>query len=140
MKKLTFYADTPTRIESSSSRLLPILFILLISNSCIYEAPGDRFYRTLWTTDESPLEGLTLEFLCDGWISAQGVEGTIGSYGHYESSQNKALFSELTLENGNEVIFISKAQLIEDRLHLTWFTGNENTEHTTEMRRLTAYD
>ena len=39
-----------------------------IFTSCIFDAPGDRFYRTLWRSSEVPLgpfsvDKLTLEFL-----------------------------------------------------------------------------
>ena len=34
-------------------RLMTALTSILLLTSCIYDAPGDRFYRTLWTSSEA---------------------------------------------------------------------------------------
>ena len=65
--------------------------------ACIYDAPrNDSFYRTLWSSDETPFESLTLEFLCDGYVSVSGRRAA-GSYGDYQADGNIACFSSLWL-------------------------------------------
>lgn len=45
MKTFFTIADTPLRISV-------LLFLLLFTNSCIYDEPDDQFYRTLWVCEE----------------------------------------------------------------------------------------
>lgn len=45
MKTFFTTADTPLRISV-------LLFLLLFTNSCIYDEPDDQFYRTLWVCEE----------------------------------------------------------------------------------------
>ena len=70
----------------------------LILASCIYEAPGDCFYRTLWESSDShtPFGPVTLEFLCGEKVSVS-APGTIGSFGSYAPSGATATFTSLTL-------------------------------------------
>lgn len=70
----------------------------LILASCIYEAPGDCFYRTLWESSGSniPFGPITLEFLC-GETASVSAPGTIGSFGSYAPSGATATFTGLTL-------------------------------------------
>ena len=85
-------------------RLLPILGMICILSSCIYDSPNDNFYRTLWVSEEAPFseighttEGrITLEFLCGGSISVTAT-GATGSYGTYQPYGNTAYFAGLTL-------------------------------------------
>lgn len=70
----------------------------LILASCIYEAPDDRFYRTLWESSDShtPFGPVTLEFLCGEKVSVS-APGTIGSFGSYAPTGATATFTGLTL-------------------------------------------
>ena len=65
---------------------LTVLLVLSGANSCIFEAPGDRFYRTLWNSTQVPLgplaiEELTLEFLCGERVTVKDGSGTIIAHG-----------------------------------------------------------
>ena len=98
-------------------RLLPILGMICTLSSCIYDSPNDRFYRTLWISEESPFNNaeavatygledggdnlsnggrLTLEFLCDGNITVTAT-GAVGSYGTYDTYGTSAYFASLEL-------------------------------------------
>ena len=98
-------------------RLLLILGMICTLSSCIYDSPNDRFYRTLWISEESPFNNaeavatygledggdnlsnggrLTLEFLCDGNITATAT-GAVGSYGTYDTYGTSAYFANLEL-------------------------------------------
>ena len=106
-------------------RLLPILGMICTLSSCIYDSPNDRFYRTLWISEESPFNNaeavatygledggnylsnggrLTLEFLCDGNITVTAT-GAVGSYGTYDTYGTTAYFASLELSyyiNGSD--------------------------------------
>ena len=95
-------------------RLLPILGMICILSSCIYDSPNDNFYRTLWVSEEAPFSELgqtsdgriTIEFLCGGSISVTAT-GAAGSYGTYQTFGNTAYFVGLTLTcygHGAEII------------------------------------
>ena len=95
-------------------RLLPILGMICILSSCIYDSPNDNFYRTLWVSEEPPFSELsqpsdgriTIEFLCGGSISVTAT-GAAGSYGTYQTFGNTAYFVGLTLTcygHGAEII------------------------------------
>ena len=95
-------------------RLLPILGMICILSSCIYDSPNDNFYRTLWVSEEAPFSELgqtsdgriTIEFLCGGSISVTAT-GAAGSYGTYQTFGNTAYFVGLTLScygHGAEII------------------------------------
>lgn len=97
-------------------RLLTLLGIICILSSCIYESRDDKFYRTLWVSEEAPFcelgkadlhyktgnvpaltpGRLTIEFLCGSNISVSAT-GTTTSYGTYRSSGSSAHFAELSL-------------------------------------------
>lgn len=103
-------------------RLLPILGMICIMSSCIYESAKDNFYRTLWVSEEAPfceigqlIEGsaedessnkeqlggatsgrITLEFLCGENICVTAT-GAAGSYGTYQTFDDTAYFVGLTL-------------------------------------------
>ena len=119
-------SDCYVRRAGDKNRLGFFLYITLstaatISTSCIYDAPGDKFYRTLWTSEETlpayetiathkepisgsdaepALCGITLEFLCGGSVSIK-AEGAAGSYGKYEFHGATAYFSNLSLKYGS---------------------------------------
>lgn len=60
MKTFFTTADTPLRISV-------LLFLLLFTNSCIYDEPDDQFYRTLW--------------VCEEWKEVMESEDRIGKNG-----------------------------------------------------------
>lgn len=118
--------------------LLPLLAALSLA-SCIYDAPGDRFYRTLWASaPESTLGPVVLEFLCDGHVSVASTSA-LGSFGYYESYGMQAWFTDLSLSSGSSTIELVQAHREGDILYLTWHDKLDLTEETTQLRRLTAY-
>ena len=99
--------------------------------SCIYEAPDDKFYRTLWKSEEVPLgpfdiSTITLEFLCNGEavvtlgkkteampagdedstsMDKKRIVGYI--YGKYSPDDRTAVLEKLTIKlQDTEVTFI----------------------------------
>ena len=148
-------------------RLLPILGMICTLSSCIYDSPNDRFYRTLWISEESPFnnaeavatygleEGgnylsnggrLTLEFLCDGNITVTAT-GAVGSYGSYDPYGATANFASLELSyyiNGSDtdriVIVLEEAHRTNDLLLLSWHFADSPVSYTTRMVRKGSYD
>lgn len=117
----------------------PLLAAALTSTSCIYESPvDDEFYRTLWETSEAPFEELTIEFLCNGNITAQ-ADNAAGSYGTYEAHDFTASFTglHLTLAQGN--VIIEEAHRNDDLLQIIWHYEESDTTYATEMVRLSSY-
>ena len=131
------------RISSSGifgglARPAVVCFVLALPMiSCIYDAPGDRFYRTLWTSGD-----VTLEFLCDGCVCVRAA-GAAGSYGTYEPHGTTAFFSNLSL-NGYRgespfTIEIKEADRMGDRLCVMWcYVGSMET-FVVEMTRKSSY-
>lgn len=140
-----------------------ILAVGLIASSCIYERPrGDEFYRTLWTAEglcdelcEGPcdglcdglcdgscdgpgIEGLTVEFLCDGGVSVQ-ADAAAGSIGTYNFDGPTATFSGLTLSYGSSLIILEEALRSGDRMTITWHYSDSQEARTILMHRLSAY-
>lgn len=96
------------------------LLLTMAASSCIYESPrGDEFYRTLWTSDEVPLDGLTVEFLCGEGASAK-APSAVGSYGTYSFDGPTATFHDLSLRYGDTVIIIEEGYRDGGRMTLTW--------------------
>lgn len=119
--------------------LLPILAMIATASSCIYDAPGDNFYRTLWVSDPGqPLGSVTLEFLCGGQVSIASPSA-VGSFGYYETDGRQAWFTDLTLSKTNTTINILEARREGDVLHLTCFDETDLTQTVTEFHRLSAY-
>lgn len=106
-------------IPHKAAKITCILAAFILA-SCIYEAPGDRFYRTLWESDpDTPFGTITMEFLCGNKISVGSPDAT-GSFGSYESEGNDAFFSGLTLTNDTTSIILSDATRNGDTLILEW--------------------
>lgn len=120
-----------------------------VFTSCIFDAPGDRFYRTLWRSSEFPLgpssvDKLTLEFLCGQSISIEAEDTTSGTpvkivrYGTYENDGETAVLEGLTISlQGREITFM-EARRNGDTLDLLWRT--EDQDFTTVMHRRSSYD
>lgn len=122
-----------------------------IFTSCIFDAPGDRFYRTLWRSSEVPLgpfsvDKLTLEFLCGQSISIVAEDTTSGTpvktirYGTYENDGETAVLEGLTISlQGREITFM-EARRNGDTLFLIWRAEDSVYPFTTAMHRLSSYD
>ena len=108
---------TPAETPSASLTVVLLLAMAILTTSCIFDAPNDRFYRTLWVCEEPPFnnaeavstygleEGgenlsdggrLTVEFLCDGKVTVTAT-GAVGSYGSYDTYGTTAYFAGLEL-------------------------------------------
>ena len=130
-----------TRLSKSTHLLLAAL---VMSTSCIYDAPGDRFYRTLWASSESPLENLpaenlTQDFLCGQTVCVKSTSGSATSYGTYESDGHTAIFSNLNLYLGDQMLTFIDAHRHNDTLTLNWRMGNSPETFTTTLHRLSSY-
>lgn len=128
------------RIDFRCLATLPIMAAALTDTSCIFEAPGDEFYRTLWISDEVPLgpfevDELTLEFLCENCISLKTDSSTIVSYGTYDSNEQTAVFHDLTMDLQGLTITFVDAQLSGETLFLRWRVENSVYPFTTAMHR-----
>ena len=70
MKRLTSRTDSPSVANHNcQSRCIVLSLLIIVSfglTSCIYEAPGDRFYRTLWkATDISSTNHHGTDYIAD---------------------------------------------------------------------------
>ena len=156
MKRLTSYAGL----------LLAVLSSLFLS-SCIYDAPGDKFYRTLWVCDNSimvsgidpvsvpdpsstlyssqrpSIDDFTIEFLCDGFVSVR-ADGASGSYGSYEAHGNIAHFTDLYLQyttsDTTVTIIIEEATRHNDLLEINWHLNGSTTPHINTLSRKSSYN
>ena len=134
-----------TPVETPSANLIAVLLAatLILTSSCIFEAPNDRFYRTLWVCEEAPLESLTVEFLCGGSVSAIAPHA-IGSYGTYDTQGNTAYFIDLRLSNYHDsapqTIILEEAHRTDDLLLLSWHFAGSSVSYTTRMVRKGSYD
>ena len=128
----------------SRSIIAILMTASLMSTSCIFDAPGDKFYRTLWESDETPLgpfevKEVTLEFLCENYISLKTDATSRTSYGTYDFNDCTAVFQDLSLElRGHTITFID-AQLSGSTLFLRWRIDDSVYPFTTAMHRLTSY-
>ena len=84
---------------TSCAGLLPVVLLSLFVSSCIYDAPGDKFYRTLWVSDESvmaigPDEDLGIISAPDSGYSSGSVQGLISDI----SASQLPIISDFTIE------------------------------------------
>lgn len=122
-----------------------LLFILGTATSCIFDGPNDRFYRTLWKSDEVPLgpfsaNELILEFLCGQNISIKTDTDALTGYGTYESDGQTAVFHNLTLTLADQTITFIDGYKSDETLFLRWRTEDSEYPFTTSMHRLSAYE
>lgn len=128
----------------SRSIIAILMTASLMSTSCIFDAPGDKFYRTLWESDDTPLgpfevKEVTLEFLCENYISLKTDGTSMTSYGTYDFNDCTAVFQDLSLElRGHTITFID-AQLSGSTLFLRWRIDDSGYPFTTAMHRLTSH-
>jgi hypothetical protein len=125
------------------------VIVSTIATSCIYDAPGDNFYRTLWTAEEvhlGPFEvsSLTLEFLCNGEVSvtlkdrSRHISGY--TYGTYAPDNLTAILEGLRINIQNlEVTFI-EAHRDGNTLFLLWKIEDSAYQFTTTLQRKSSYN
>ena len=123
---------------------LTVLFVFG-ANSCIFEAPGDRFYRTLWNSSQVPLgplniEELTLEFLCGERVTIKDGSGTIIAHGTYSPDGNVAVLGEVTAVIDETTVSFVEAHRNGDTLFLLWRPDGMLTPFTTAMERRSSYE
>ena len=117
----------------------------LATVSCIYDAPGDRFFRTLWKSTPDPLgpyvtEEITLEFLCDGQVTIKNNDGVIIAYGPYAFDDAVAVFPNLAVVvDGVQITFL-EAHRNGDTLFLLWRPDFTDYPFTTTLDRLSSYE
>lgn len=134
---------------SAASRTTSIIVILVSLTSCIYDAPGDEFYRTLWTGTDNTLGKVTVEFLCGDQICIKSPDA-VGSYGTYQCDGQTASFKGLSLRydalscertaTGPELIIIEEAHSNGDTITLLWHLDGSSEVHTLVLERLSAYE
>lgn len=111
----------------------------LYLSSCIYDAPGDKFYRTLWTAQEEILGKITLDFLCDGNVCIKAQNSGFDDYGTYQSDGLYATLTDLSLTIGDRTLNILEAHRNGDNLTLTCLFSNSQSPLIIPMTRLSAY-
>lgn len=157
MKRLISCADSTSAATQTlfpnRAFLLPVaLYMILFGlTSCIFEAPGDRFYRTLWVSEDfngkgsgdCPGEKITLEFLCGGSVTVIST-GAIGSYGTYEFHEATAYFANLriTYLNGDDpiIVVLEEAHRTDDLLLISWHYYGSDVSYITRMVRKNTYE
>ena len=122
---------------------LAVLFVFG-ANSCIFEAPGDRFYRTLWNSSQVPLgpldiEELTLEFLCGERVTIKDGCGIIIAHGTYSPDGNIAALEEVTAVINEVTICFEQAHRSGDTLFLLWRPEGMMHTITTAKERRSSY-
>ncbi len=132
------------RLILSCAAILPLMAAAFATTSCIYDAPGDEFYRTLWKSTPEPLSPyqtgeLTVEFLCDNRITVKDG-GTIIAHGTYASDDHVAAFTGLEpVIDGVRISFL-EAHRNGDTLFLMWCPENTVYPFTISLDRLSAYE
>ena len=125
------------------------VIVSTIATSCIYDAPGDKFFRTLWISEGAPLEtldasSLTLEFLCDEEVSItitdRSRQITGYTYGRYSPENMTAVLEGLRINIQNiEVTFI-EAHRDGNTLFLVWKIEDSAYQFTTTLQRKSSYN
>lgn len=107
--------------------------------SCIYDSAGDKFYRTLWTSDDDQLGKITIEFLCGNQVRSCSPLAA-GSYCSYESDDTNVRFEHLTLTYDNALVTFIDGWRDGDILHLIWKKDGATCTQTATLQRLSAYE
>ena len=123
---------------------IAVLISLSVSSSCIYEAPGDKFYRTLWhssqiSPDSLSADALTLEFLCGERVTIKDGCGIIIAHGTYSPDGNIAALEEVTAVINEVTIYFVEAHRNSDTLFLLWRPEGMMYPFTTAMERRSSY-
>ena len=125
-------------MKTYCTKIMIGVIAVITATSCIYDAPGDRFYRTLWESADESLGDITLEFLCNDQIMVT-CSSAAGSYGTYESDGTAATFADLTLTYPDRKVTICEGHRDNDLLFIVWTSGDGKTTQQTPMHRLSAY-
>lgn len=129
--------------------ILCALAVPVLVTSCIYDAPGDKFYRTLWTSDEVPLgpfdvSSLTLEFLCNGEASVtltnKSRQITGYSYGTYSPHGLTAALEGMSIKINDLEFTFFEAYRDGDILMLSWKVENLSYQFTTALKQRSSYN
>ena len=136
--------------KRSLSHLCTLIFTITTLTGCIYDAAGDKFYRTLWKSSEVPLgpfdaSTLTLEFLCNDMVSIKTTDSTRKSgarqiYGTYHHNGTTAVLQDLEFTLNDRQITFIEAQRDGDILFLLWRVDGMMYPFTTALQRLSAYE
>ena len=129
--------------------ILCVLAVPVLVTSCIYEAPGDQFYRTLWTAEGIQLgpfdiSSLTLEFLCNGEVSitvtdkSRLISGY--TYGTYTPDNTTAVLEGLTINIQNHEVTFMEAHRNGNTLLLLWEIEDSSNKFTTTLQRKSSYN
>ena len=124
----------------SRSAIIPVMASALIYTSCVIDAPGDKFYKTLWESDEVPLgpfpvEELAIEFLSENGIILTLDNGTVVCHGPYDSNDITAIFHNLSLRIQGRTITFIDAQLSGSVLFLRWRIEDSVYPFTTALHQ-----
>lgn len=128
------------RMIISGISLIPAVITAIMATSCIFDAPGDRFYRTLWKSHEDTLGKITLDFLCDGAISIKSTSARFDDYGTYQSDGLTAAINDLSLTIDDIIYEFKEAHRNGDTLFLTIYNPADNETFVIRMFRLSAYE
>ena len=128
------------RMIISGISLIPAVITALLLNSCIYDAPGDRFYRTLWKSQDPPFGTIILDFLCDGAITIKSTSARFDDYGTYQSDGLTAAINDLSLTIDDIIYEFKEAHRNGDTLFLTIYNPADNETFVIRMFRLSAYE
>lgn len=118
---------------------------VIILNSCIFEAPGDNFYRTMWNASQLPsgaldTESLTLEFLCSEQVTIKDGSGIIIAHGTYSPDCNTAVLEEVIAVIDDVTVTFLEAHRNADTLFLLWKPDGQDYAFTTAMDRKSSYE
>ena len=127
-------------LNISGMTLIPAVVTALMATSCIFDAAGDRFYRTLWKSHEATLGKITLDFLCDGAISIKSTSARFDDYGTYQSDGLTAAINDLSLTIDDIIYEFKEAHRNGDTLFLTIYNPADNETFVLRMFRLSAYE
>lgn len=125
-------------MKTYCTKLIILVIAAMTATSCIYDAPGDSFFRTLWESADENLGNITIEFLCGDQIMVKSSSAA-GSYGTYESDGTAATFAGLTLTYPDRKATIREGYRKEDTLTIIWSYEDDSEAKQTQMHRLSAY-
>ena len=142
-KSYPYHSTLDNLTTTVLARATALIATILLSASCIYDSPDDRFYRTLWVSEEPPFSNstaemtdsnesdgnagkLTIEFLCGSTVSVTAT-GAVGTLGTYETYGETAYFENLRLSYQSGVrgtvpvvIVLEEAHRTDDLMLISW--------------------
>ena len=125
------------------------VIVSALATSCIYDAPGDKFYRTLWISDDAALNPfdtsfLTLEFLCNGEASVTTTDKsrkiTGYSYGTYSPHGLTATLEGMSIRINDLEFTFFEAYRDGDILMLSWKIEDLSYQFTTALKQRSSYN